>query len=207
MKSTWTMWLITLLVSALSFTCSGSLGVNLFPKTKDIELGKQIDAEIRKNPKEYPILQGRPEIKAYVEQIGKKILASPEIKNREIYAYQFEVIKDDSTVNAFCTPGGYVYVYTGLLKFLDNEATLAGVVAHEIAHAELRHATQSMTAQMGVEMLVAVVLGEKPSQAAQITANLTSGLSLLAYGRTEEKEADVYSIKYLQSTEYDPGSI
>jgi len=81
------------------------------------------------------------------------------------------------------------------------------VIGHEIPRAELRHATQNMAAPLGLEMLVAVALGEKPSEAAQIAANLTSCLSLLAYGRNEEKEADVYSIKYLQSTEYDPGSI
>lgn len=86
----------------------GILGANLFPKTEDVQLGKQIDGEIRKNPKKYSILQGRPEIKAYVGQIGKKILASPEIRNREIHPYQYEVINDDSTVNAFCTPSGYV---------------------------------------------------------------------------------------------------
>ena len=110
-------------------------------------------------------------------------------------------------MNAFCTPGGYVYVYTGLLKFLDNEATLAGVVGHEIAHAERRHATKRMTASLGVEALVSVVLGQQPTQAAQIGANLFTGLGLLANSRSDEAEADTYSFKYLQSTEYYPGAI
>ena len=53
-------------------------------------------------------------------------------------------------LNAFCTPGGYIYVYTGLIKYLDNEAQLAGVLGHEIAHADLRHVTDQLTEQYGV---------------------------------------------------------
>ena len=90
-----------------------------------------MDAEIRKQPQEYPILSNRPDVKLYVEEIGRKILASPDVKKRGVYAYRFEIIADDKTINAFCTPGGYIYVYTGLLKFLDNEASLAGVIGHE----------------------------------------------------------------------------
>ncbi|MBM4160177.1 MAG: peptidase M48 [Ignavibacteria bacterium] len=197
--------------SITSLSCSGSLEslkrLNIFPPERDIELGLQIEREIRKNPKEYPILQDRPAIKAYVEQIGNKILASSEIKYKEVFAYKYEVINDDSTINAFCTPGGYIYVYTGLIKFLDNEATLAGVIGHEIAHAELRHATGRMTKALGLELLVAVVLGNKPSDAARIGANLFAGLSLLANSRGDETQADIYSIRYMQSTEYYPGAI
>ncbi|MGH2568807.1 MAG: M48 family metalloprotease, partial [Bacteroidota bacterium] len=124
-----------------------------------------------------------------------------------IYAYQFEVIHDDSTVNAFCTPGGYIYVYTGLLKFLDNEAALAGVLGHEIAHAERRHATRRMTSALGVQILLSIVLGESPTQAAQIAGNLFGGLALLKNSRDDETESDTYSMKYLQSTEYFSGGI
>lgn len=94
------------------FGCVGVMGINLFPESKDIELGKQVVAEIRKESKEYPILQGRPDVKLYVENIGKKILASEEVKKRRIYAYEFEIIHDDSTINAFCAPGGYIHIYT-----------------------------------------------------------------------------------------------
>ncbi|MGB2867027.1 MAG: M48 family metalloprotease [Bacteroidota bacterium] len=198
-------WAIVIAFSSLG--CSGSLGLNIFPDSKDIELGKQVDAEIRKDPKDYPLLTNRPDIKAYVAGVGKKILDSPEIKKRGIYAYQFEIIKDDSTVNAFCTPGGYVYVYTGLLKFLDNEASLAGVIGHEIAHAERRHATRRMTTQLGYQALLAIVLGQSPKELEQVAGNLFTGLALLKNSRSDEEEADTYSFKYLQSTEYYPGAI
>lgn len=199
--------LVILCLSTAGFCCATLRSINLFPESKDIELGLQVDQEIRKDSKQYPILTDKPEVKAYVEEIGSRILASPEIRYKGSFAYKYEVIKDDSTVNAFCTPGGYVYVYTGLLKFLDNEASLAGVIGHEIAHAERRHATKRMTASLGAEVLVGLVLGEKPTQAAQIGANLFSGLGLLANSRSDETEADAYSFKYLQSTPYYPGSI
>ena len=64
------------------------------------------------------------------------------------------IIHDDSTLNAFCTPGGYIYIYTGILKFLDSEDEFAGVLGHEIAHADLRHSTRQMTKQYGVQILL-----------------------------------------------------
>lgn len=190
-------------VMLLAFSCS----LNIFPDSEDMKLGKQVDEEIRKNPKEYPILAGRPDVKAYVAGIGNKILAAPAIQKKGVYAYQYEVIANDSVINAFCTPGGYIYVYTGLMKFIDDEATLAGVIGHEIAHAERRHATKRMTKTYGAQILLGLVLGEKPSQVAEITANLFTGLALLANSRSDETEADEFSIKYLSSTPYYPGAI
>jgi predicted Zn-dependent protease len=180
--------------------------INVFPISKDIELGKQMDEEIRKDPKDYPILKNRPDVNEYVVSIGKKILASPDIMYRNQFVYQFEIIKDDSTVNAFCTPGGYVYVYTGLLKFVDNEATLAGVLAHEIAHAEKRHSTNKMTTQNGLQTAIGLASGKIGSTGTQ-AAGAIAGLGLLKFNRSEESEADTYSFTYLKSTEYYPGAI
>jgi predicted Zn-dependent protease len=202
-------FLQTLLALVLLFGCSGSgsVGFNIFPDSKDIELGREIDREIRKNPEQYPLLGGRPDIRQYIEQIGEKILASPEIKKRGLYAYRFEIIYDDSTINAFCTPGGYIYIYTGILRFLENEATLAGVIGHEIAHAERRHATKRISSALGVQILLSILLGQNPAESARLAANLFAGLGLLANSRADETEADMYSIRYLQSTAYYPGAI
>jgi predicted Zn-dependent protease len=199
-------WLILSVLSGIAIGCSALMHVNVFPVSKDVELGRQFDGEIRKNSKEYPLLKDRPDVKDYVETIGKKILASPDILYRNQFAYQFEIIKDDSTVNAFCTPGGYVYVYTGLLKFLDNEATLADVLAHEIAHAERRHSTNKITTQYGLQTVIGLASGKIGESGTQL-AGVVAGLGLLKYNRTEEEEADTYSFKYLRSTEYYPGAI
>jgi predicted Zn-dependent protease len=195
-------------IFAASFSVSScSSPINIFSDSDDIKLGKQIDDEIRKDPKQYPLVKDRPDINKYVESVGQKILTAPAITKRGVYAYRLEIIKDDSTINAFCTPGGYIYVYTGLLKFVDNEATLAGVIGHEIAHAERRHATRRITAAYGVQIVLGLVLGQNPSQAAEITANLFTGLGFLANSRSDEAEADEYSFKYLSTSEYYPGGI
>ena len=78
-------------------------------------------------------------MKEYVSGLGNYVVNnSSYIKYKNVFPYKIEIIQDDSTVNAFCIPGGYIYVYTGLIKFLNNEAALTGVIAHEIAHAENR---------------------------------------------------------------------
>jgi predicted Zn-dependent protease len=207
MRNTVRQVFFVLMPAFLTLSCAGSLGLNLFPESKDIELGRQIDKEIRTNTAEYPLLSNRPDVRNYVEQIGKKILSSPDIKKKGQFAYTFDIIHDDSTINAFCTPGGYIYVYTGLLKFVDNEATLAGVLGHEIAHAERRHATRRMSSVLGVQVLLGLLFGENPTQAAQIAGNLFGGLALLKNSRDDEMEADTYSFRYLQATEYYPAAI
>lgn len=199
-------------ILSLSFVavyCSSDvLGpITIFSDQDDVKLGKQVDEQIRNDPNQYPILANRPDVKAYVKTVGDKVLNSPEVKKRNVYAYTYEIIHDDNTVNAFCTPGGYIYVYTGLLKFVENEATLAGVLGHEIAHAERRHASQRMTQAYGVQILLGIVLGQNPSQLEEIGANLLTGLALLKNGRDQESESDRYSFKYLQNTEYYPGAI
>ena len=165
MNGTKYFFLVMFLSVGISFFAT-DCGVNIFSDDQDIKLGQQMDQEIRKNTKEYLILQGHAEVKDYVMEVGNQVLASPAITKRSIYAYKYEIIHNDSVINAFCTPGGYIYVYTGLLKFIDNEATLAGVMGHEIAHAELRHASKRMTKAYGAQIVLSLVLGQNPSQVA-----------------------------------------
>jgi predicted Zn-dependent protease len=184
----------------------GCSNLNVFPVSEDARLGAELDQQIRSNPREYPILQNEP-ARQYVQGIVDQILRSPEIRYRGRFAYRVTLLHDDRTINAFCTPGGYIYVYTGLLKFLDNEATLAAVLAHEIAHAERRHATERMTKALGAQLLMEIVLGRRPERSAELAANLFAGLALLANSRSDEAEADQYSFRYLQSTPWYPGAL
>lgn len=195
--------LVLLISAGIFFSCEQS---NIFSDKDDVELGKEFDKEIKNNPKEFPMLEGHDDVKSYVTSIGKDILNSPFIKKRNIYPYNFQII-NDTIINAFCTPGGFVYVYTGLMRFIDNEATLAGVVGHEIAHAEMRHVTQRLTAYYGVSMLLSFILGGNPSLLAEVAANLFVGLAFLKNSRDDETEADYYSIRYLRSTKWYPGGI
>jgi predicted Zn-dependent protease len=195
------MWVLLLLVAVTGTYC----GLNLYAVEDDAKLGQQVNEQIRANPKEYPILNS-PQIKQYLQTMINELIQSPEVKYRGVFPYTVEVINDDKTINAFCTPGGYIYVYTGLIKFLDNEATLAGVLGHEIGHAEGRHSTQRMTKAYGAQLLTSIVLGQNPSQLAQIGANLFTGLALLKNSRADEDQSDDLSFKYLKSSKWYPGA-
>jgi len=110
-------------------------------------------------------------------------------------------------INAFSLPGGDMYFYTGIIKFLDNEAEFAGVMAHEMAHADRRHSTDQLTKVYGLEILLGVLLGSNPNFAEQIAAELALGLGTLAFSRSQEYEADEYAVKFLYATEYDAASL
>ncbi len=193
-------------VSFLLISCSDDGTLNIYSIEDDKNLGEQLDQEIRANPDEYPLYSENP-ASDYVQNIVNEIIQSPLIKYRTIFAYKSQIIYSDSTINAFCTPGGYIYVYTGLMKFLENEATLAGVLAHEVAHAENRHSTKRMTKAYGISMLLSMALGNNPNAIEQLGANLFSGLYLMYNSREDEYESDEYSFRYLQSTKWYPGAI
>lgn len=200
---------------AVMFFCCRSLDINIFPDSYDLQLGAQFNSEIISKPAEYPIMQGHDDMKSYVTGIGRKILASPEIKKRTAYNWKFDIIQDDKTINAFCVPGGYVYVYTGLMKYIDDEATLAGIIAHEIAHAERRHSTRRVTGQialqLGASVAVELIMGKDAAAWKQLVVPLCANLLVtgiaLYNSREDEYEADDYSFRYLKSTEYYPGAI
>jgi predicted Zn-dependent protease len=130
------------------------------------------------------------------------ILNSSQNQKKNVYKYSVEIINDDNTLNAFALPGGPIYIYSGLLRYLDSEAALAGVLGHEIAHAELRHASTRMTQEYGISTLPSMVLGDNQSTLTQIVANLLTIATILQNTRANEDQADEYSIKYLQDTKY-----
>ena len=194
-------------ISVALLVVSCSTGINLFTDADEVQLGQQFDQEITNNPKEYPIYANMA-VKNYINnRIFQYLMQSPEIKKKTVYSYQLEMIDNDSVLNAFAVPGGYLYLYTGLVKYLDSEAALAGVIGHEIAHVERRHATQRITSAYGLQMLASLALGNNPSQVTVMVANLFSGLTLLANSRANEDESDEYSMKYLSGTRYYPGSV
>jgi len=109
------------------------------------------------------------------------------------------LVEDDSMLNAFCLPGGKIVVFTGIVKYLDSEDALAGVLAHEIAHADLRHGTGQMLKSMGISLLLKAVLGIDNSS----LVNLGIELLGLTFSRADETQADLNSVRYLYETEYD----
>jgi len=200
--------LSTLLLGVLLFLSSCSKDSKnpiidlFFSPDDDIQLGLQTVSQIESKPAEYPLLDSASYKVAYsnIYRITNNILNSGKVEYRSKFIWRVRIIRDDSTLNAFCTPGGFIYVYTGLIKYLDNETQLAGVMGHEIAHADRRHSATSMVQQYGVATLLSVITGGDQSLLSEIAANLI----LLKYSRNHENEADEYSVVYLYPTEYDP---
>lgn len=183
--------------------------INIFSVEDDIALGQQVNAEIAANPQDFPVLDPVQYAAAYthLNRIRNTILASGKVKYANTFQWNCKIIKNDDVVNAFCLPGGDMYYYTGLIKLLDNEAQFAGVMAHEMAHADRRHSTDQLTRVYGFQVLLSLLLGNNPGLAEQIAAELALGLGTLAYSRSNEYEADEYAVKYLYATEYDAASL
>ena len=177
---------------------------NAFSVEEDIELGKQCAEEIESSPSDYPILSRKnyASVYKYLETIRDRILSSDKIENRDNFEWKVTII-DDDVLNAFVTPGGYIYFYTGLLKYMKSEAEVAGVMAHEIAHADRRHSTQAMTKEYGVTILFSIatglLTGGEGSFLADIVQTLAVNGASLSFSRKHEYEADEYSVRYLNS--------
>ena len=178
----------------------------VFTPENDVALGQQSAASIAADPEQFPVLSEEESREAYAEtrRIAATVVGSPEIQYRDLFAYdQVKIIDDDDTLNAFCTPGGFIYVYTGLIRYLDAEDHLAGVLGHEIAHAERRHSSSRLQKQFGVNALLAfVVLGTPISLADAINAQILAELMTLRYSRGQEAQSDDDSVRYLASTPY-----
>ena len=168
----------------------------------DVELGRSVVQQIEADPAQFPILPEAdyPEAYAYIRAMTRNILRSNEVEHKDIFRYEeVKIIHDDEVLNAFATPGGFIYVYTGLIKFLDRADDLAGVMGHEIAHASLRHSKEQLQQQLGLQFLISIALGD--GTAADI-ATLASNVLSLQFSRNDEAESDEYSVIYLQSTDY-----
>ncbi len=179
------------------------LSLNLFTIEDDIELGAQLADEIASKPKEYgkildPGDPANAEAYNHLQRVTDAMIDSEEIRYRDEFVWEFHIIDDDEVLNAFAAPGGYIYVYTGLIHYLEVEDHFVGVMGHEIAHADQRHSTQQLTKAYGVSTLLGVVFGSDPGVIAQVA----SGLLSLQFSRTDEAEADEFSVYYLCDTDY-----
>ncbi len=195
--------LVSMIIMLTLTTCDDGK-VNIFTVEQDIELGREITQEILANPEEYPILNEAdyPEAYQHIRRIRDGILASGELRYADRFDWDIYIV-DKEVLNAFALPGGNTFYYTGLIKYLDDEASLAGVMAHEFAHCDRRHSTNRLTKVYGYQMLASMILGDDPSLAAAIAADLALGLQTLSFSRADEYEADEYAVKYIYPTDWD----
>ncbi|MBL4613911.1 MAG: M48 family metalloprotease [Magnetovibrio sp.] len=133
----------------------------------------------------------------YVDKVGRKIARGSEMSTQ---TFSFTVL-NSLTINAFALPGGYVYITRGLLSLLNDEAELAGVLAHEVAHITARHAARrySRSTVTGISSMFLLVLTGGLSEIAERASKYYS----MTYGREQEGEADVIAVRYLKRSGYD----
>ena len=172
---------------------SGKNQFSLMTETDEVAEGRQAHQQVLAQNTVYPDAA----LQNYVSRIGQTMAAQ---SHRANLAYTFTVLSDPS-VNAFALPGGYVYVTTGLLAFLNSEAELAAVLGHEIGHVAARHnVSQASWGTLG--NIATTVLSNQFGNAELFGA--ISDLTLRKYGRDQELEADGLSAEYLARAGYDP---
>ena len=201
---------IVLISTTLFVSCDKNGDFLIFSVQDDIDLGAQVAEEIASDPDQFPILpRGNtadcPDCAgayAYLDNMVNDILDSEGVAFRDEFAWEVQLIDDDDVLNAFATPGGYIYVYTGLIKFLERADDLAGVIGHEIAHADQRHSSKQLQRQYGVSVLLSIILGNEPGQLEELAGTLAGNLGSLSFSRNLETKADEYSVIYLSDTDY-----
>jgi beta-barrel assembly-enhancing protease len=179
-------------------------GMNAFTPQQDIELGRKAAHEVEQK---MPMCND-PKVDEYLTKIGHRLIEHLNTRGVE-YPWEFHCV-NDKAVNAFALPGGFVFINRGAIEAADNEAQLAGVMAHELSHVALRHGTNQVTKaqymQLGSGALGAVggIFGGAVGAAAAGAGQLTFGSVLLHYSRGAETQADVMGTQVLYDSGYDP---
>ena len=192
--------LVVVVAACATNPATGKKEFSLMSEAQEIELGKSMDVEVRREMGVY----NDPALQRYVESVGMRLARASQRPN---LPWHFAII-DEPAINAFALPGGYIYVTRGILPFLDNESELAGVLGHEIGHVTARHSaqqyTKATTAGVGVTLLSIFMPEARPFQ------NLTEtalGVMFLKYGRDDELEADRLGVDYTASTGWNPAGV
>ena len=149
-----------------------------------------------------------PQKNALVTRVGSRIAATT---GRSELQWEYKVVEDDKQANAFALPGGKIAVYTGILPITRDEAGLAAVLGHEVAHVIARHGgervSQQVLVQTGLEATMAALGGGNPATVQLVGAALGVGASygiILPFGRAQESEADHLGLIYMAKAGYDP---
>src|SRR3982750_4555123 len=160
-------------------------GMNFFSREQDVQLGKEAAREVRQKYHPY-----RNEfVQDYVRRVGERLAATPPARESG-FPFTFTVL-DDKQVNAFALPGGPMFILTGLLRTVDNEAQLAAVMAHEMSHVVLRHGTHE-TSKANRWSSPALLVGAAAGKESILTKFTTAGINLriLKFSRDAESDAD-----------------
>lgn len=192
--------ILCMLPSACSVNpATGSVDTVLMSESRENEIGKEMYDKFMKT---MPIYQDE-KLHKYVEELGKRIAKT---SDRPELNYTFTII-DSPDINAFATPGGYIYVNRGLLAYLNSEAELAAVLAHEIAHVTARHSVRQDAAQTGHSALSILTILTTGNAVLADMSSLWGTAAVKGYGREMELEADKFGARYLYRSGYSPNAM
>jgi predicted Zn-dependent protease len=189
---------MVLALSVGSGTVAGAF--SLISVDQEVEIGRQAQAEVRE---QIPEVRDRV-VTAYVQNLGRRIAAHADGPR---YPYSFSVA-NARDINAFALPGGPVWVHRGAILAAQNEAQLAAIISHEIAHIANRHAadrlSKSMATSVGLTLLDALLGNSRRAQVAEIGALVAANATMAKFSRDDEREADEKGMLYMQRAGFDP---
>ena len=201
--------LLALVMSLNQCSCSDTLGSLFVTEQDESKIGTQFDAQLRTQTTEYPVYQAttapRKEFQSYVEGVFRKVLDNVPANQRPSYIGNFKVtLVDAPVINAFAVPGGYIYLYTGIVDSMHDESELAGVLGHEIAHVTHHHYRDAMMKTAGISLLMDALAGNDSSALKSVVKSIFGQLATLTVSRENESEADAYGTRYIAYGGWDP---
>jgi beta-barrel assembly-enhancing protease len=181
--------------------------VQLSPQ-QEVALGLQSRQQVAS---EYGGLYPDATLQSYIDQVGETLVDSS-AASKSPYPYEFHLLRDNRTVNAFALPGGQIFITTALLSRLNSEAQLAGVLGHEIGHVVARHGAEHLAKQqLGTALVQAIGVAASDSiegaRSAQVVAQAVNQMLNLKYGRDDELESDKLGLVFMTEAGYDPQGI
>jgi predicted Zn-dependent protease len=181
--------------------------VSLSPQ-QEIALGQQATQEIAA---QHGGLYPDEALQQYIDQVGERVVQQS-VAAQAPYPFEFYLLSDPQTVNAFALPGGPIFITAALLSQLSSEAQLAGVLGHEVGHVVGRHASEQLAKQqLGQALATAVGVAASDSQdggrQAAVIAQAVNRVVNLQYGREDELESDRLGFQFMTEAGYDPRGI
>lgn len=171
---------------------------------EEIAMGLQSAPEMAR---QFGGLSQNAEARGLVEQIGSEVVQQSVAKTSK-YQFNFHLLADPKTVNAFALPGGQIFITEALLSRLKTKAQLAGVLGHEVGHVLARHSAEQMAKQrLTSGLTTAAVIGVDPSGGGAQMAQMVAGLINMKYGREDELESDKLGLRLMSEAGYDPRAL